>query len=249
MEHAFELIGLTKTFGDQRAVDESQSDRPQGIVLRDAGAERRRQDDVVVDGGRAAAARCRYGEDLRSRRRQAEGEGAGRRTAGRCRDAGAADRSGGADVSRPAARPARGRGRGAYGGAPRGARARPRGRQAGDRLLDRDAEEARARGRVAARAAAARARRAVRGGRPGLGGDDPDHPEQVHRRWRLGGDVESRDGAGRAAVRPRGRRRRREGSCCRHRFRGAGRRQPGGRVRGAGRSVHRGAEGLSWLSA
>ena len=48
-----------------------------------------------------------------------------------------------------------------------------------------------------------RARRAVRGGRPGVGGDDPHDPAAVRGGRRLGDLLQPRHGAGRAALRPR----------------------------------------------
>ena len=76
-------------------------------------------------------------------------------------------------------------------------RRRPHARR---RLLRRHEEEDRPGLRAAARAPAAGARRAVRGGRPGLGGADPRHPPAVRRRRRHGGLLQPRDGGRRAAL-------------------------------------------------
>ena len=67
-------------------------------------------------------------------------------------------------------------------GAARPPRSRGGGRRARRRLQPRHAQEARARGRAAARAAAAVPRRAVRGDRPRVGARDPQPARALHRR-------------------------------------------------------------------
>ena len=187
--YAFELDGLTKRFGDEIAVDDLSLTVPKGSffgMLGPNGAGKTTSLSMAVGLLRPDAGTAR---DLRRRRlgRADRGEGAGRRAAGRARDAGAADRAGGAAVPRPAARAAGAGGPRPHGRAAGGARAGRHRRQAGGRLLDRNAEEARAGDRAAARAAAAGTGRAVRGGRPGVGGNDPHHSEPVRRERRLGG--------------------------------------------------------------
>ena len=58
-EHALELIDLRREFAEKVAVDDIVVARPGRVVLRRGRSERRRQDDRAVDGRRAAAARRR----------------------------------------------------------------------------------------------------------------------------------------------------------------------------------------------
>ena len=87
--------------------------------------------------------------------------------------------------------------------AARPARPGRRGRRARRRLQPRHAQEARARGRDAARPAPAVPRRAVRGDRPGVGARDPLGARALHGRRRHDRVLQPRDGARRAHVRSR----------------------------------------------
>ena len=93
-------------------------------------------------------------------------------------------------------------------------RARPRRRRQHRRrrLLRRHGQEDQPGRRAHPRTAAARARRAVRGGRPGVRADDPHDPAPLRRERRHRRHVEPRHGARRGPVRPGRRHRRRAGA-------------------------------------
>ncbi len=101
---------------------------------------------------------------------------------------------------------------------------------------------------AAARAAAAGAGRAVRGGGSGVGGDDQDDSARVRGRRRLDRALQPCDGAGGAALRPRGGDRQGPGGGRGTAGRGARGRDARRTVRGPGRfGVQRRTKGLSWL--
>src|SRR3954470_23650840 len=203
---ALTVRGLAKAFGPKIAVAEINLDVPRGsffgivgpngagktTTLRMAtGLLRPDRGQVWVDGidvwTDPIAAKARIGvlpEDLAVR---------------------AAARPGVARVPRAAAEHAHGGDRVARPGAPRPPRSRRRGRRTRRRLQPRHAQEARARGRAAARPAPPVPRRAVRGDRPGVGPRDPLRARALHGRRGHDRVLEPRDGARRAHVRPRGR--------------------------------------------
>src|SRR4029453_7417608 len=140
-----------------------------------------------------------------------------------------------ADLQRAAAGHGPAGGGGAGTGAAGGAGAGRRRRDPGGRLLPRDAQEDRPGRRPAARPPGAVPGRAVRGHRPGVGPDHPRPAGALHRRRGHGGLLQPRHGAGGAALRPG----RDHAPGPPHRRGadrpGAGRAQPRGRLRGAGR--------------
>ena len=118
--------------------------------------------------------------------------------------------------------------------------------QARRRLLGRHDEEDHPGDRPRPRAACPRPRRALRGGGPGLRGDDPRHPGGLRRRGRHGHPLEPRHGPRRADLHPRRRDLRRPRPRAGHRGRGAA----GGSLEQrfvdlVGGSIE--VEGLAWL--
>ena len=206
-EHpALALRGLAKRFDGKVAVAGVDLDVPAGSfygLLGPNGAGKTTTLSMAVGLLRPDA---RSGAGARPRRlgRPGRGQAAARRDARRRAAVRPAQRGGAAGVPRAVARDGPGGGRPAGGGAAGRARARRRRPDPGGGLLGRHEEEDRAGLRAAARAAAAGARRAVRGGRPGLGGADPRHPAPLRRRRRHGGLLQPRDGGRGAALHARG---------------------------------------------